>query len=218
MKKRRKSSGDPRRRRRYRFFRFTFILRHALKDEATHWHIAAPIILALLSSIFIEKMHAMLGWPMELWLVPILAAVAYVAWIVRRRYRRVARRFKQLRQREREWRHLSLRLGGGVTLARFNRLTWLRVTLPFYAVLLIGIVVAVRLFPKRNDPGGVVTAIATGLIAMGAFHLLTRWNEQQRPRDLHLLCPRCGYNLSGSPQRCPECGLARFVRRSPTDD
>ena len=125
-------------------------------------------------------------------------------------YRRLATEFPAMRQRMRERRMWDLRTGG-VTRKRFERLTWLRVTLPFWLIMALGIVLAIRLFPV-NDWRPKLFLMVTAVVAMAFSAWMGRWNERRSPRHLHRLCPRCGYDVSGSAVRCPECGLKRFVR------
>jgi rubrerythrin len=52
--------------------------------------------------------------------------------------------------------------------------------------------------------------IVVALIALASVWLTEWWNEKHRPRQLSRYCPRCGYDLTKSPGRCPECGLRRI--------
>ena len=47
-----------------------------------------------------------------------------------------------------------------------------------------------------------VTAIAPLAMTLWKFRVVRRLRRAKRSG----LCPDCGYDLSGSPDRCPECG------------
>jgi hypothetical protein len=47
-----------------------------------------------------------------------------------------------------------------------------------------------------------------GLIIIGWLRIEKR-RDLLRKRARQGLCPRCGYDLRGSPERCPECGRER---------
>jgi hypothetical protein len=51
-------------------------------------------------------------------------------------------------------------------------------------------------------------------IVYQAIALAKRLSGAQSPeyRAAHGLCVKCGYDLRGSPHRCPECGASRETR------
>lgn len=70
---------------------------------------------------------------------------------------------------------------------------------------------------RDGSPMSVLTAILTsGLFAVLAGKAWTRLVHMMRwdSRDRHGLCPSCGYDLQGKPDRCPECGMTRAARDS----
>ena len=54
-------------------------------------------------------------------------------------------------------------------------------------------------------------------LALATSWFTHRWNEKHRPRELRRYCPRCGYDLTQSPHRCPECGL-RKMELAPSEE
>ena len=53
------------------------------------------------------------------------------------------------------------------------------------------------------------------VLLLGVIPLPTLWSRTRRARRSRAgLCPRCGYDLRGSPERCPECGTVADGQRS----
>jgi len=203
-----KSFDSLRRRLRYGAWRTAYILWHAIVREAGV-HAGGAIAIGLFIAIFVQRLQPLLDWPMWAWRVPVILGVVYGSVVGVVCYRRVAAEFPLMRQRMRQRRASDLLLGG-VARRRYERLKWVRVTLPMWIIMLLGVVLAIRLFPK-NDGGAKVFLICIACVAMGVSAWLERRDVRRQPRNLHRLCPRCGYDLSGSAERCPECGLRRIV-------
>ena len=180
-----------------------------MSEQAAAWHVALAVAGALLLAIVLVALMSSFELPLVVVYMPLVVAVIYGCSIIGVRFHRAWQEFPDMRLAMLRRRRAEL-LYGGYALKRFERLTWLRVTLPFWIVVGGGGIVAAVLFPRRRDIRGIAFCIVIGVAGMWMSHWLRKWNERTRPRDLDRLCPRCGYDLSASPQRCPECGMRRM--------
>jgi len=201
-----------RRRAAYAGFRAAYVAWRTLGREAAAWHAAVAIAASLACALVIVHFGPRFHVPVTLYLAPIFVAVGYAVALTAVRYRRTWSQFAELR------RHMRLRRmhrlhRGGYAMRHFERTTYVRVTLPTVSLAIIGILLAARLFPSRDDWRGMVMILIVSILVLGARVVLGRWNEQFRPRDINRLCPRCGYDLTGSADRCPECGMRRLRDR-----
>jgi len=125
----------------------------------------------------------------------------------------VWKEFRELRRDMQRRRKLDL-FTGGILRRDFDRLTFLRVRVPFFATTFGGGLFVAWLLDNRGRPPSAVAEV-TVFTVLAALALATswfthRWNERHRPRELRRYCPRCGYDMTQSPHRCPECGLRKM--------
>jgi len=205
---------------RYSLFRAAYVAFRTLSKEAAAWHAAVAIAASLFCAIIIVKLDSHLRIPYLVYFSPVVVAIIYGIAFTATRYRRVWSQFPLLRREMREQRMQELRYGG-YALRRFRIMTHLRVTVPVITVLFVGMVYVSRLYPRQSDWREKALLVVLSVGGMVIYAKLSRWNEKFRPLNLDRLCPRCGYDLSGSPQRCPECGMRRielWVGGSSDDD
>jgi hypothetical protein len=60
--------------------------------------------------------------------------------------------------------------------------------------------------------------LGAGVLLVGYVVIAWRRARERRRRWREDLCPRCGYDLRGSAEKCPECGtpIQRFPRNAAT--
>jgi hypothetical protein len=151
-------------------------------------------------------------FPLWIYPLPFIAWIAYTVLIGSSRFVRTWRSFHIIRNERRMERLAALR-DGGVRTQRYRRLTLWRVWVSIYAVTYGGAIAVAVLLPKPHTTlqqvlhyGLLVGVVTAGMIL--EMVLVSR-SERDRPNEFDGYCPRCSYDLSASPERCPECGLAR---------
>src|SRR5690349_12719080 len=136
-----KNFDSLRRRLRYGAWRTSYISWHAIVREAGV-HAGGAIAIGLFIAIFVQRLQSMLDWPPWAWAVPVIVGVVYAIVVGVLCYRRVAAEFPSMRDRMRQRRASDLLLGG-VARRRYERLKWVRVTLPMWVIMLLGVVLAI---------------------------------------------------------------------------
>jgi hypothetical protein len=193
-------------------FRILYVAWRTAIREAVIWHGTIAVAIALAVAVVVLMADRGGSLRPSVCALPIAGAGVYSLAIALFRFRSVWREFPHLRREMRRRRQLELHLGG-IRRREFLLRTFLRVRLPYLAMT-AGAVILLGALPTsmgRELPQW-VTLCGVAVITIAALTLnahLTRRNEQHRPRNLQRYCPRCGYDLLESRDRCPECGLRK---------
>src|SRR3954466_705013 len=161
------------RRRRYALFRVGYVGWRALWREEAAWHALVGVAIALGCATGIVMWDRQGGLPLAVYALPVAAAGVYGAWIIASRFRRVWSQFRQLRRDMQRRRKVDL-LTGGVRRRHFERLTFLRVRVPFFATTFGGGLFVAWLLDNRGRPTSAVAEV-TVFTVLAALALATSW-------------------------------------------